>query len=287
LEIEMSNQRIHNGNVVTVLAVAGGWSQIQLADGSKTKVRNSTLTAVPANVQVKGGTESVNADAKKAIDAAPKAAPAKKTAKVTTEADPTTVTPAQIEAAVIADAQDAPAKPYNRAADKKATAEKSAKTGEQVKPKVEAKAAPAKAPVAKTVHAMADEGDAPAATTTSVVDPKYKARLQKTDLKTASGSKVVDNGDTVAVLLRGKTLDEAYAAAAADMTGWTHKKFSASGSKDAAAIEKQLRDAYGHLNLGQQRMNLGNVLRTWHKLSDEQKAEAQAARAEKAGKKAA
>lgn len=56
---------------------------------------------------------------------------------------------------------------------------------------------------------------------------------------------VTDIGDDVAAMLRGKTLDEAYAAAA-----------------DFLKVpEAELRAKYGRLNHGQQRMNLGNRMR--------------------------
>lgn len=63
--------------------------------------------------------------------------------------------------------------------------------------------------------------------------------------KTASGNPSVDNGDKVATLLRGRTLDEVYALTA----------------KKTETAEKDLRAKYKHLNVGMQRMNLGNKLR--------------------------
>lgn len=63
--------------------------------------------------------------------------------------------------------------------------------------------------------------------------------------RTASGRPVYDTGDKVASILRGKTLDEQYAAAAKVL--------------DQSA--KSLRKQYEHLNPGQQRMAIGNRMR--------------------------
>lgn len=58
-----------------------------------------------------------------------------------------------------------------------------------------------------------------------------------------------DVGDTVAEMLRGKTLDDMYTLAA----------------RFLRVPEDELRTKYGHLNNGQQRMNLGNRMRSWEK----------------------
>lgn len=65
------------------------------------------------------------------------------------------------------------------------------------------------------------------------------------DKKTAGGNTSVDNDDDVAKKLRGKDLDEVYAVVA----------------KATEENEKDLRKRYAHLNVGMQRMNLGNKLR--------------------------
>lgn len=65
------------------------------------------------------------------------------------------------------------------------------------------------------------------------------------DKKTTGGNPSVDCDDKVAVLLRGKSLDDAY-------------KLCASKTDTP---EKDLRARYKHLNVGMQRMNLGNKLR--------------------------
>lgn len=65
------------------------------------------------------------------------------------------------------------------------------------------------------------------------------------DVRTESGAPSVDIGDATAKRLRGCTLNEVYKVAA----------------KELDASEKSLRDRYTHLNVGQQRMTLGNRLR--------------------------
>lgn len=72
------------------------------------------------------------------------------------------------------------------------------------------------------------------------------ANLKKyQSVKSAKGNASYDNGDHVAKMLRGKTLDDAYA-------------IVAKATKEA---ESGLKKRFKHLNLGMQRMNLGNVLR--------------------------
>lgn len=80
------------------------------------------------------------------------------------------------------------------------------------------------------------------------------ARLIKADLtryvttpevKTASGRVALDNADRVAIELRGLDLSEVYRTVA-NVLGVT---------------QVSLKDRYGHLNAGMQRMNLGNRLR--------------------------
>lgn len=63
--------------------------------------------------------------------------------------------------------------------------------------------------------------------------------------KTAGGHVSVDSGDAMATKLRGKSLDEVYAMAAATLK----------------EPEKDLRTKYAALNVGMQRMNLGNRMR--------------------------
>jgi hypothetical protein len=71
------------------------------------------------------------------------------------------------------------------------------------------------------------------------------SRYKIGESKTATGRKTIDIGDATAELLRGKSLDDVYKLAA----------------KKLGEEEKALRERYQHLNLGMQRMNLGNRLR--------------------------
>lgn len=63
--------------------------------------------------------------------------------------------------------------------------------------------------------------------------------------KTASGNKTHDSNDDIAQRLRGMAIDSVY--------------------REAASVlkvpEGELREKYGHLNVGMQRMNLGNRIR--------------------------
>lgn len=197
--------KLYLGNPVNVIAVAGGWSTIDL-DGKPQKVRNSQLIDVPANAQ----------------------APVKPRAEAKASR--------KVEAL---------ATPYNRLNDKKRAEAASADATEQ-------------------------QGDADA--TRSIVKSGYKQRYERTDVKTASGSKVIDCGDKVAQLFRGKSLEECYTAVAEDMHSWIHPKVAHSGTTETVTIVMELKAMYEHLNPGQQRMNLGNLIRPWHKLdADEQK----------------
>lgn len=63
--------------------------------------------------------------------------------------------------------------------------------------------------------------------------------------RSASGSRSMHNGDPVARGLNGATLDETYSVVAEALETTT----------------AELQERYGHLNVGQQRMNLGNRLR--------------------------
>jgi hypothetical protein len=63
--------------------------------------------------------------------------------------------------------------------------------------------------------------------------------------RTATGGKSMHNGDVVATGLAGRTLDQVYEMA----------------SEMLDTEESELREKYAHLNVGQQRMNLGNRIR--------------------------
>lgn len=84
------------------------------------------------------------------------------------------------------------------------------------------------------------------------VPPRAKEHLVTTEdvnrhiVRTAKGRLSVDNGDGTAVSLRGLNLDEVYAVAA----------------RELKTTEQSLRKRYGKLNNGQQRMCLGNRIRS-------------------------
>lgn len=63
--------------------------------------------------------------------------------------------------------------------------------------------------------------------------------------RSAAGHSTLHNGDEIAVKLQGKVLDQVYKLAA----------------KVLAEDENELRARYKHLNVGMQRMNLGNRIR--------------------------
>lgn len=87
------------------------------------------------------------------------------------------------------------------------------------------------------------------------------------DVKTPTGRRTIDCADDVAEKLRGQVIDEVYTEA-------------------AEALEttvEELKAKYGHLNIGMQRMNLGNRIRgaAQAKVKAEEKAALKAERAEK------
>jgi hypothetical protein len=74
---------------------------------------------------------------------------------------------------------------------------------------------------------------------------KYVRKIGDKPNLSANGNATMDNGDAVAKKLRGAELDEVYAQA----------------SKVLGESQAALRAKYGHLNVGMQRMNLGNRMR--------------------------
>lgn len=74
-------------------------------------------------------------------------------------------------------------------------------------------------------------------------DTGYRATLQT--VLTATGNKSLDNGDTIALLLRGADLETVYSI----------------GAKELGVSVEALKTKYQHLNPGQQRMNIGNRIR--------------------------
>lgn len=116
-----------------------------------------------------------------------------------------------------------------------AKAEKPAKATKTATPKAKAEK-PAKAPKAAK---PADEGD------NRLIKADLSHYVVTAEVKTASGRKAIDIGDSVAAQLRGADISDAYRAAS-----------EATGQPMAA-----LRRKYEHLNPGMQRMNLGNLIR--------------------------
>lgn len=84
------------------------------------------------------------------------------------------------------------------------------------------------------------------------VRPDHTRYTNHREVKTASGRNCYDISDRVADLLRGLIIEDVYESVALNL---------AEILKDGAPTVEQLRAKYGHLNLGMQRMNLGNILR--------------------------
>ena len=74
---------------------------------------------------------------------------------------------------------------------------------------------------------------------------KYVRRIGDKPNVSANGNATMDNGDQIAKKLRGMELDAVYAEAA----------------RILGETQTALRQKYGHLNVGMQRMNLGNRMR--------------------------
>lgn len=117
------------------------------------------------------------------------------------------------------------------------------------KPKKEAKpkAKPAKS-AAKKAPAKAAKKAKPSPKVDGSAPMKDVLKAHKenyTKTKGEDGKQHFDNGDEVAEALRGADLDSVYSHVA----------------KELGVTAKSLKEKYGHLNPGQQRMNLGNRLR--------------------------
>lgn len=85
--------------------------------------------------------------------------------------------------------------------------------------------------------------DAPKGKMALLRDTSYRSTLQT--VLTATGNKSLDNGDTIAQMLRGADLETVYKI----------------GAKELKVTVEELKKKYGHLNPGQQRMNVGNRIR--------------------------
>lgn len=118
------------------------------------------------------------------------------------------------------------------------------------------KAKKAKTAVKKSAAKAEKKGKAKKAKTGDT--PKGPAALKKyapdyvhdNEHKTAGGNTSVNNGDDVAKKLVGKSIDEVYGMAAKVLV-----------KADPDVTEASLRKQYKHLNVGMQRMNLGNRMR--------------------------
>lgn len=106
----------------------------------------------------------------------------------------------------------------------------------------------------------------------SVIPKEIRARyVVHKGVKTAGGSNAIDNNDQVALELRSRPLDEVYEFAANHLKTY--------GITTSVA---ELKARYNKLNVGMQRMNLGNLIRgAGRKLeAEKRKAEAKAKRDE-------
>jgi hypothetical protein len=127
----------------------------------------------------------------------------------------------------------------------KTKAVKATKQAKAPKAKTPAKAK-AKAKNAGKVTAPKAERSADWKRIKRIGDKEHKVDLSRYHtVVSAKGNSSLDNGDDVASSLRGKTIDEVYAIV----------------SRAVEIPQTQLRALYSHLNVGMQRMNLGNKLR--------------------------
>jgi hypothetical protein len=90
-----------------------------------------------------------------------------------------------------------------------------------------------------------------------VVLKEYRRNLHRAKVEIDGKRRtLVDCNDQVAQSLRGKSLDEVYKIVAEKL-----QEAEGDGELTVSAAESGLRAKYVHLNPGQQRMNLGNILR--------------------------
>lgn len=118
-------------------------------------------------------------------------------------------------------------------------AEKPAKPAKAIKPKRKT----------RTLEATGEE----VTVNEALVQPDY-TRYTKHEVKSPSGRKALDINDAAAALLRGHDISDCYFIVAKNMA-------KLDTSINADAMEKELIAQYEHLNIGMQRMNLGNRLR--------------------------
>ncbi len=94
--------------------------------------------------------------------------------------------------------------------------------------------------------------DAPAPDRSQLVNPDY-SHYVKHDVKCPSGRPALDIDDEAAALLRGQDISDCYFIVA--------KHMAKAEKRDVDTVEAELKTKYEHLNVGMQRMNLGNRLR--------------------------
>lgn len=116
--------------------------------------------------------------------------------------------------------------------------------GKETKVRIKSEKTPRKAKARKQPTKRAAARKAKAITGNRLINADLAA-YTVTEVKTKSGRKSLDVNDKVAVMLRGKDLDDVYKIAS-EKTGLT---------------QKELREKYANLNPGMQRMNLGNRIR--------------------------
>lgn len=123
----------------------------------------------------------------------------------------------------------------------------------KAKPKAK-KAAPAKKPAKKASGKGGKNKGVSGPAVLKQYAPQYVKGGKKGDEKTAGGNKTIDCGDKLADRLRGKDLEAVYTEAAKVLN-------TALEEGDDAVTVKSLKGKYGKLNVGMQRMNLGNRMR--------------------------
>lgn len=128
--------------------------------------------------------------------------------------------------------------------------------------KMETQAAEAKKPTPPVRPAPAHfVGDVAPGKVAKIKDTKFDlSRYYVSDTKTPTGRRTIDCADDVATQLRGLPIDEIYEHAA-----------------EATGIDVALlKVTYGHLNVGMQRMSLGNRIRGAAKAREQEAAKAEA-----------
>jgi hypothetical protein len=187
---------------------------------------------------VKSKVEIVEAEAESGATETAEAATDSQAAAPETSSEPVVVPPSSDTPAPTPAAESAAKPPKSRKREKTTMATQTA-TAKKVPP-TKAKTAAKKAPAKRVNGHAKTEGTGVRTIAGKVVDITH---YEKT--KAPGGGTSYHNGDSVAERLNGKTLDEAYGIAA----------------KTLKLEEKELRKLYGHLNVGMQRMSLGNRMR--------------------------